>query len=350
MADLLTLEEYSIIQNLISIKSNDIFSNEFPENGTIVARNAGGKKKYYYYQGYRVGLSHQRPKRNSLYVGPVNDPGSIDRVLAFKTIKSNREAAATSIRELAGRGFGRPSRAAGTIIEGLAKAAFFMKGGILLGRPAIQTFPIVLGHKLNQRKAFPTAWPEQEPTVFVASPKGSDLAGLLRQLDPSFETKHCSTASISMTSFSNERGWTIVAFESGDTQGKAPAREPRRPPSGKPDEPGQLLSFLTRSHTRSMLLHGPGIPVRVPDAAHYAVYALISANLWPCELKAIAGVQGTLGQADEIMEALIANRDGANLAKVLQTACSLNLAWHQAILTGASRLSRDNRAFIDRLR
>ncbi len=350
MPDLLTLEEYSIIQDLVSLKPEDRFSPDFPENGTIVVRNVGGNKKYYYYQGYRIGASRQRPKRNSIYVGPVNDPDTINKVLAFKRIKSSREEATTSIRELAGRGFGRPSRAIGTIVESLAKAAFFMNGGILLGRSAIQTFPIVLGRKLNQRKTFPPADPEQEPTVFVASPKGSDLARILSQLDPSFEATHSVLDGINVTSFANENGWKVVSIESDDDEAETLNGEPRKPREVKPQKISPLLSFLMQRHASSMLLHGPGIPVRVPDAAHYAVFALVSASFWPCEHRAIAGIQGTLGQADEIMEALIASRDEANLAKVLQTACSLSIAWHQAILMGASRLSRGNRAFIDRLR
>ncbi len=183
-----------------------------------------------------------------------------------------------------------------------------MNGGMLLGRSAIQTFPIVLGRKLNQRKAFPPADPEQEPTVFVTPPKGSDLAGILRQLDPSFEATYSLLDGISVTSFANENGWKVVSIESDDDEAETLTGEPRKTRDVKPEKIGPLLSFLMQRHASSMLLHGPGIPVRVPDAAHYAVFALVSASFWPCDHKAIAGIQGTLGQADEIMEALIASR------------------------------------------
>ncbi|NEV03017.1 GSU2403 family nucleotidyltransferase fold protein, partial [Bradyrhizobium uaiense] len=122
-------------------------------------------------------------------VGPVDDPEITKRVEAFKDLKADlkgrRRLVSTLVREAY---LPRPLPIAGQVVEGLAKAGFFRKRGLLVGTVAYQCYAAVLGRRLDA-VAMQTSDADfaQFHEISVAIKDSMPpILDVLRQVDPTF--------------------------------------------------------------------------------------------------------------------------------------------------------------------
>ena len=154
----MSLAEHTLLAELLERSLDEMFDDQFPENGSFieraVARRDGTTRNYLYYQGYRPGNGPSASNaRYSKYVGPADDAKLAERVRRFQEIKTRRRENARLVDALVGAGLPRPPVAMGRIIEALAKAGVFRLRAALVGTAAYQVYPAVLGMRLDQTSA-----------------------------------------------------------------------------------------------------------------------------------------------------------------------------------------------------
>lgn len=95
--------------------------------------------------------------------------------------------------------------------------------------------------------------------------------------------------------------------------------------------PLRFLDFLIRHPIRSVLLHGPGIPVLIPSPERYAVHKLIVASRRIKDSDVSAKSRKDRLQARSIFEAMIENQQQGELAAAYAEAWDRGESWREAI-------------------
>lgn len=249
MARPLSLAPHTLFADLLEQGDADLFDPALPENGSILVRHgrANALSGHVYYQGYRPSAGKaDRGCHFARYLGRADDPAIGMRIAHFQSIKAVRAERITTVRALIGAGMPRPDRITGRIIEALARAGLFLDDAVLLGHAAYQTYAGVLGIRLPT----PHRSTADRPVIAIAVRDRTRLGGvleILRTIDPSFAAETGATAI-----FRSANGIEVavaIAGRSGDL----------------PDASG----FLTTRTVRTLVLHGPGIPVAVPAPERY---------------------------------------------------------------------------------
>jgi len=96
---------------------------------------------------------------------------------------------------------------------------------------------------------------------------------------------------------------------------------------GASAEPLRFMDFLIRDPVRSILLHGAGISVVIPDPCRYAVHKLIIAGRRQNDAGGQAKRDKDLRQAGILFEALPVTGHGPSLADALEEAWDRGPAW-----------------------
>ena len=95
--------------------------------------------------------------------------------------------------------------------------------------------------------------------------------------------------------------------------------------------PLRFLDYLIYEPIRTVLLHGPGVPVLIPSPERYAIHKLIVGSRRKEDRDATAKSSKDRLQARSMIEAMIANRQYADLASAFTEAWDRGDQWKAAI-------------------
>ena len=342
----LSLAEHTLLAELVEKSLDNMFDEQFAENGSFILRTAknrdGVERNYFYYQGYRPkDLAEDKPKRYQLYVGPADNPAIAERVARFHDIKTSRKERAALVQGLAAIGLPRPPVQMGRIVEALAKAGLFRMRAVLVGTAAYQTYPALTGMRLDDTTAITGDVDVAQFRAISLSidDRSEPILEILKKADPTFRPVPHLTDPVASTVFQNAAGFRLDLITphrgSDDQMGKPQKLDAL---AGAAAEPLRFLDFLIHKPVRSVLLYGPGINVNVPAPERFAVHKLIISTRRRADTNGAAKARKDIAQARELILALdhIGQRDA--LVQALDEAWERGPRWREAIKTGASRL------------
>jgi hypothetical protein len=306
------------------------FASEFSLDGRFVAVDIKGQKYWY----FDIRSPDGGPQKRR-YVGPVHDEEITKRVEAFKDLKSDakrrRRMVATLVREAY---LPQPPTITGRVVAELANAGFFRLRGVLVGTVAYQCYSAVLGRRLDA-SAMQTGDADfaQFREISVAIEDSlPPILDVLRKVDPTFREIPSQADSRVSTQFTSRESFK-VEFLTPNRGSDDIADKPVKMPAlgGASAFPLRFLDFLIRHPIRSVLLHGPGIPVLVPSPERYAVHKLIVASRRIKDSDVSAKSRKDRLQARSIFEAMIANQQQGELAAAYAEAWDRGESWREAI-------------------
>ncbi|WGR93061.1 GSU2403 family nucleotidyltransferase fold protein [Bradyrhizobium sp. ISRA443] len=97
--------------------------------------------------------------------------------------------------------------------------------------------------------------------------------------------------------------------------------------------PPRFLDYLTYEPLRAVLLHGAGVPVLIPPPERYAIHKIIVGSRRKQDRNGRAKSAKDRLQARSIIEAMIENRQHADLASAFMEAWDRGDQWKAAIRT-----------------
>ena len=326
-----------------------MFDEQFQENGSFVTRSIANRHGivcgYVYYQGYRAHAPGAPGRaRYAQYVGPADDSALMARVERFNAIKAARKVRGNLVNALAGAGLPRPPVAMGRMIEALAKAGIFRLRAVLVGTAAYQTFPAILGTRLNQTAAMTGDVDVAQFRSISIGVEGSSppILETLRDIDPTFHAIPGLGDPARPTAFANAANFRLdilTAHRGGDEQmGKPMAMAAL---GGAAAQPLRFLDYLIREPVRSVVLYGPGVSVNVPAPARFAVHKLIVSGERPADAVGQAKSRKDLLQAGEIILALVLAGNATTLRSAFREAWERGPRWRQGLRRGAAGLDRE---------
>jgi hypothetical protein len=267
----LTLALQTTYAELLEQCSLDAFNESFPEVGTFVSKEVGGKR-YWYFQ---LPASEGQRQR---YVGPET-PELLENIRQHRQARANervrRSLVSTLIRS---GGLPRPLPVIGEALAGLARAGVFRLRGVLVGTVAYQTYPAMLGARLPSASMMTSGIDiAQFSNVSVAVGDTTvPMLEVLKTVDSSFRAVphlHDGRRSVTYRASDGLRVDFLTPNEGRDTD------KPKRLAAlGTDAEPLRFLDFLIHAPEPAVVLHGSGIYVTVPAPERYAVHKLIVAQ------------------------------------------------------------------------
>jgi hypothetical protein len=212
---------------------------------------------------------------------------------------------------------------------------------VLVGTLAYQSFPALLGMRLSNRAAATQDVDiAQFPSIAVAVEDQMDpFIDVLKQADASFRPVPHINDPVASTVFQNASGFrvdVIAAHRGSEDQTGRPVRMPAL--SGASAEPLRFMDYLIREPQRSVILHGSGIAVTVPEPERFAVHKLIIATRRRDDAAGRLKSQKDVMQAGEIIAAVAYAGRKERLAQLLAEARERGPAWRDAIAASATRL------------
>ena len=132
-------------------------------------------------------------------------------------------------------------------------------------------------------------------------------------------------------------------------EGLAPGKRPNRLRARPPCLLFCYMDYLIRDPVRTVLLHGAGISVVVPDPSRFAVHKLILAGRRQDDAGGRAKKEKDLRQAGILFEALHETGAGRDLTDALYEAWGRGPSWRSAITTGTDAVQRQYQAAVHRM-
>ncbi len=304
------------------------FEEAFSEAGSFTPKTINGRR-YWYFQAATAQGRSQR------YVGPES-PELLERIKHHKERRDDERERRALVSTLV-RSFGLPAPLPqiGEIVAALAGAGIFRLRSVLVGTVGYQCYAGMLGLRLPgtlvQTGDIDIA---QFTNVSVAiGDQTPPMLEVLKGIDKTFrEIPHISDSRFASSYIA--KGGLRVDFltpnEGPDTD------SPQSLPALQTDaQPLRFLDFLIHEPEQAVVLHGPGIHVRVPAPERYAVHKLI------ISMRRRAGVakrDKDLQQVEVLIEALVEKRAG-ELKLVWEEAHKRGPTWRKLLLDGMTRLA-----------
>lgn len=196
---------------------------------------------------------------------------------------------------------GRPAK----IIDCMASAGVFDGGGILVGSFAFACYGNMLGVSFNSallRTEDMDFSVGRDIQIGVARNIGDDL----RRVEPSLKTPPQLLPSSFPFELIASDGFKVEFLTTRESAAdKVPVLIEQLSVHAQPLE---YMDYLIGNNQPSVILHGAGIPVRVPDPARFALHKLAVSQLRPAAMKAKADKD--LRQASVILEVLLWDNPG----------------------------------------
>lgn len=308
------------------------FEEAFSEDGTFTPKTINGRR-YWYFQ---VGTAQGRSQR---YVGPES-PELIERIQHHKQRRDDERERRALVSTLV-RSFGLPAPLPqiGEIVAVLARAGIFRLRSVLVGTVAYQCYSGMLGLRLPSASVqtndidiaqftnVSVAIGDQTPPMLEVL-KGVDKT--FREIPHIFDSRFAS----SYVGKGGLRVDFLTPNEGPDTD------SPQSLPALQTDaQPLRFLDFLIHEPEQAVVLHGPGIHVRVPAPERYAVHKLI------ISMRRRAGVakrDKDLQQVEVLIEAL-SDKHAGEFKLVWEEAHQRGPTWRKLLLEGMTRLAPRSR-------
>jgi hypothetical protein len=336
----LDISYQALYSELVQRSLDETSTSDFSSSGRFVAVEVKGRKYWYFDEPKPEGSGQHRR-----YVGPHDDAEITKRVEAFKDIKANLKGRRRLVSTLTREAYlPRPPITIGQVVEGLAKGGFFRLRGVLVGTVAYQCYSAVLGRRL-EAAAMQTSdadfaqFHERSAAIDDSMPPILDV---LRQVDPTFREIPSQVDSRVSARFVSRNDFQVEFLTpnrgSDDHEGK-PVQMPAL--GGAAALPLRFLDYLIYQPIRAVLLHGAGVSVLIPSPERYAVHKLIIGSRRREDRDATGKSAKDRLQAASIFEAMIANRQHADLAAAFMEAWDRGDHWEAAIRTSIATYDDD---------
>ncbi|ARQ02255.1 nucleotidyltransferase family protein [Pseudorhodoplanes sinuspersici] len=328
--DSLDIAYQTLYSELVQRSLDESFTSEFSSDGRFVSVAVKGKK-YWYFDAPKPGGGGQ----NRRYVGPQDDLEITKRVETFKDLKANIKGRRRLVSTLTREAYlPRPPLMTGQVVEALAKAGFFQLRGVLIGTVAYQCYSAILGRRLDA-VAMQTGDVDFAQFHEISVAVGDSLPPILevlRKVDPTFREIPSQTDGRVSTQFTSRDNFKVEFLTpnrgSDDHEGN-PVQMPAL--GGAAAVPLRFLDYLIYQPTRAVLLHGAGVPVLVPTPERYAVHKLIVGSRRREDRDATSKSVKDRLQARSIFEAMVKNRQHADIASAFTEAWDRGEHWKDAI-------------------
>lgn len=310
------------------------FDADFSETGLFKKRTVKGRD-YWYFRPSSAGRGEQKEK----YVGPADDPHIAKRVEQFQSLKDDYQArrrlVSTLVREA---GLFRPEPRIGNTVEALWKAGLFRLRACLVGTVAYQTYGNVLGYRIGQA-AMQTGDIDIAQFHSISAAVGDTIDPIeevLRSADRDFRPLPQLDDAAGAKRYAAPGGLRVDILTpnaGSDEFFDHPAPMPAL--GGAAAEPLRFLDYLIYEPIRTVMLHGGGIPVLVPQPARFAIHKLIVAARRPQgEGKSAKDLQ----QADQLAQAFTETGQVSELVHAYDEAIERGPRWREAIAQSLERL------------
>ncbi|MGY8682093.1 GSU2403 family nucleotidyltransferase fold protein [Bradyrhizobium sp. UFLA05-153] len=329
----------TLYSELVQRSLDESFTSEFSSNGRFVAVAVKGKKYWYFDTPKPEGGGQDRR-----YVGPVDDSEITKRVEAFKDLKADLKGRHRLVSTLTREAYlPHALPMTGQVVEALAKAGFFRMRGVLVGTVAYQCYSAVLGRRLDAA-AMQTGdadFAQFHETSVAIKDSMPPILEVLRQVDTTFrEVPSQADGRVSQfVSRDNFKVEFLTANQWSDDQAGKPVPMPVL--GGAAALPLRFLDYLIHQPIRAVLLHGVGVPVLIPSPERYAIHKLIIGSRRKEDRDATAKSSKDRLQARSIIEAMITNRQHADVAAAFAEAWDRGDQWKAAIRTSIATYDDD---------
>ena len=244
--------------------------------GTPHKHSVKGRDYWYWHPATRNG---HRP--SAKYLGP-DTPEIRRRIEARLELAEARKDRIGMVRALRAGGMPAPDGLSGNVLAALADAGAFRLSAVVIGSLAFQCYPPMLGFRAPgtaTRTGDVDIGQFRAISIAVNDRIEPDLLSVLKSVDPAFDAvpspfDPSRTLRYAIRRRSEERFVVDVL---------APMRGPTRDrpvhlPAPKGDaHPLRFLDFLLYHEIEALVLHGTGIPVKVPAPERFAVHKLLVA-------------------------------------------------------------------------
>jgi hypothetical protein len=344
-AQRLDISYQTLYSELVQRCLDESFTSEFSSNGRFVPVEVKGKK-YWYFDTPKVDAAGQDRR----YVGPVDDSEITKRVEAFKDLKADLKGRRRLVSTLTREAYlPRPLLKTGQVVAQLANAGFFRLRGVLIGTVAYQCYSAVLGQRLDA-VAMLTGDADFAQFREISVAVGDSIPPILevlRGVDSTFREipnqvdGRVSTQFVSRDKFKVE---FLTPNQWSDDQAGKPVPMPAL--GGAAALPLRFLDYLIYHPIRAVMLHGAGVPVLIPTPERYAIHKLIVGSRRKVDRDGTAKSAKDRLQAKSIIEAMIANRQHADLASAFMEAWDRGDHWRAAIRQSIATYDDDLRVFL----
>jgi hypothetical protein len=264
-----------------------------PRAGSVYSRERDGIQ--YLYAKVRVGA-----ERIDRFVGRADDPEAEARASAYRLGTELATDRRRSVTLLKGAGLAGPDQILGATIDTIAEAGLFDKGATIVGTAAYLMSEALVGHILPAPTLMTEDLDVATADLTLSAEPPEAFLPILRRADPTFEAIYQLDARKPPSRFKTNSGFIVDLLTPTRRRSDENPMPLNKLAAGA--APLQYLSWLIADPVPTVGLWGPGLPVRVPQPARYAIHKLILAQ------KRNIGTRGKrhkdLAQAAALMKAL----------------------------------------------
>ena len=283
------------------------FQEVMAAGGTPHKRTVKGRDYWYWHPPMRNG---KRP--SARYLGPDTDEIRT-RIENRAELASARKDRISMVRSLRAGGVPGPDGLSGNVLAALAEAGAFRLRAVVVGSLAFQCYAPMLGFVPDSGSArtgdvdisqFPSI------SLAVEDKMEPDLLSVLKGVDPAFEAVPSPfdprrTLRYAIRGGREERFVVDVLAPMRGPPQDAPVHLPALEGDA---QPLRFLDFLIYDEIEALVLHGPGVPVKVPAPERFAVHKLLVADRRRKDPSSVARIRKDLTQAAQLVRVLGADR------------------------------------------
>ena len=297
-----------------------------PVRPAVISRRLeGGKRRFY--ASFKDGAMRQQT-----YVGTLGDPEAEAKVAAFRRAAIDARNCRKTVSIIKRSGISAPDIETGRLLDVLANAGVFDRGASLIGTVAYQLYPCVVGARLMDGTLM-----TQDAAIAVSRlavphfANSEDMGMILKRADPTFAPRMNFDDRLPKA-FVTASG---LVFEFITTQGRSDGPLTIKG-LGVAAVPLRFMEYLLEDPIEAVALYGPGVRVRVPDPARYAVHKLIVSQLrQPHSPKR----EKDVWQARELFAAIGA-REPDRIEDAIADARGRGVKWRKFVDSGLDILAR----------
>jgi hypothetical protein len=221
--------------------------------------------------------------------------------------------------------------------------------GVLVGTVAYQCYSAILARRLDSAimQTGDADFAQFQDVSVAVGDSLPPILAVLRTVDPTFREIPSQTDGRFSTQFVSRNKFKVEFLTpnrgSADNNGK-PVKMPAL--GGAAAFPLRFLDYLIYQPVRTLLLHGAGVPVVIPAPERYAVHKLIVASRRIKERDmAVKSAKDRL-QARAIFDAMIRNRQHAELGAAYMEAWDRGDSWREAIRQSVSSYDERTQTYL----
>lgn len=313
--------------------------------GSAYPHEVGGKRYWYWQPG--TGLDGKRP--SARYIGPDSEETRV-RIEAMRAQVATLEDRRSMVRALAAARLPTPDRLSGEVMAALAEAGVFRLRAAVIGSVAFQCYPALLGVRvpatLSRTGDLDIA---QFHSIAVAVDDEIDdgIEALLKRVDRRFDA---------IPDPMNSRRTLRYAVRQGEQELFSvdvlrPLRGPERErvtwlrAMRSHAQVIRFLDFLLYQEQNAVALHGPGIPINVPQPERFALHKMLVSQMRAAIPRSQIKARKDLEQASALIGILMQQRPD-HLGDIWGELLDRGPSWRRKAFAAMKRLPVTARDFL----